>query len=55
MKGAGKVQVYDIDSSDDSQTMSIFERGEGKEYLENFLMDKLHSPETQNETSVGVK
>ena len=43
MKGAGKVQVYDIDPSEDSQTMSIFESGEGKEYLEGFMMDKLQS------------
>jgi hypothetical protein len=55
MKGAGKVQVYDIDPSEDSQTRSIFETGEGKEYLENFLMDKLHSPESPNDRSVEVK
>lgn len=55
MKGAGKVQVYDIDPSEDSQTMSIFEIGEGKEYLEDFLMDRLHSRETPNDKSVEVK
>jgi len=55
MKGAGKVRVYDIDPSEDSQTMSIFESGEGKDYLEGFLMDKLRSRETDNERSVEVK
>ena len=41
MKGAGKVQIYDIDPSDDAQSMSTFEQGEGKDYLELFLTDKL--------------
>ena len=27
-----EVQVYDIDRSEDAKTMSVFERGEGKDY-----------------------
>jgi len=41
MKSAGKVQIYDIDPSEDAQTMSVFEGGEGKDYLELFMRDKL--------------
>src|SRR5438876_8002592 len=41
MKGAGKVQVYDIEPSEDAQSMSVFEGGEGKDYLELFMRDKL--------------
>ena len=39
MKGAGEVQIYNIDPSEDTQTMSVFEGGEGKDYL--FMTDKL--------------
>ena len=41
MKGAGKVKIYDIDPSEDSQSMSVFESGEGKEYLELYMSEKL--------------
>jgi len=49
MKGAGKVKIYDIDPSEDSQSMSVFESGEGKEYLELYTSEKLLS------SSEGVK
>jgi hypothetical protein len=54
MKGAGKVTVYDHDPTDDAQNMSVFEGGEGKEYLEGFLMKKLVSHETSNHNQEGV-
>lgn len=54
MKGAGKVQVYDIDPSEDAQSMSIFEEGEGKEYLETYLGNKLLGHENSNANKVGV-
>jgi hypothetical protein len=47
MKGAGKVQVYDIDPSEDAQNMSVFEGGEGKEYLEGLLAEKLLAHEVR--------
>jgi hypothetical protein len=54
MKGAGKVQVYDIDPSEDSQSMSQFEGGEGKEYLEAYMQDKLLNLEYTNGRNVEV-
>jgi hypothetical protein len=41
MKGAGQVTVYDYDPTDDAQNMSVFEGGEGKDYLEEFMKKKL--------------
>ena len=48
MKGAGKVQIYDIETSEDAQDMSIFEAGEGREYLEGFMTDKLLNREARS-------
>jgi len=48
MKGAGKVQIYDIDPSEDPQDMSVLEVGEGKEYFEGFLTEKLLNREARN-------
>ena len=48
MKGAGKVQIYDIDPNEDAQAMSIFEEGEGKEYLELFMSNKLLGSEDED-------
>jgi len=48
MKGAGKVQIYDIDPSEDAQHMSIFETGEGREYFEGLMTEKLLNREAQN-------
>ena len=53
MKGAGKVQVYDIDPSEDAQSMSTFEQGEGKDYLELFLTDKLLDAQYANGNEAG--
>jgi hypothetical protein len=55
MKGAGKVQIYDIDPSEDAQSMSTFEGGEGKEFLELHLRDKLLSSESFNTNKVSVQ
>ena len=41
MKGAGQPRDLDFDPSEDAQTMSVFEGGEGKDYLELFMRDKL--------------
>jgi hypothetical protein len=54
MKGAGKVQVYDIDPSEDAQSMSVFERGEGKDYLEAFMQNKLLNLENGSTNEVEV-
>lgn len=55
MKGAGKVKVYDIDPNEDAQSMSIFESGEGKEFLELFLSEKLLTKsETVKTNEVGA-
>ena len=55
MKGAGKVQVYDIDPSEDAQSMSVFEGGEGKDYLEAYLQNKLLQREDGNVNEVKVQ
>ena len=52
MKDTGKVQIYDIDPSEDSQIMSVFEVDEGKEYLESFMEDKLLDHENRNRNEV---
>jgi hypothetical protein len=55
MKGAGKVKIYDFDPSEDAQTMSIFEGGEGKEYLELYMSEKLlTNSETVKPNEVGA-
>ena len=55
MKGAGKVKIYDIVSSEDSQSMSVFQSGEGKEYLELYMSEKLlTSSEGAKLNDVGV-
>ena len=51
MKGAGKVKIYDIDPSEDAQSMSVFESGEGKEYLELYMSDKLLGSSETAETN----
>ena len=48
MKGAGKVTVYDYDPTDDAQNMSVFEGGEGKEFLEQFMLKKLMTQDIAN-------
>jgi hypothetical protein len=54
MKGAGKVQVYDYDPNEDAQNMSIFESGEGKEYLEEFMKKKLPSHPNSNGNAAEI-
>ena len=41
MKGAGQPRHLDFDPSEDAQTMSVFETGFGKEWLETRLADRL--------------
>ena len=41
MKGAGQPRDLDFDPSEDAQTMSVFETGFGKEWLETTLADRL--------------
>ena len=54
MKGAGKVRIYDIDPSEDGQTMSVFEKGEGKEFLELYMEDRLIGSQQSNTNKVDV-
>jgi len=54
MKGAGKVMVYDYDPTEDSQNMSVFEDGEGKQYLEEFMKKKLLDHETSNGNQLEI-
>jgi hypothetical protein len=54
MKGAGKVQIYDIDPSEDAQTMSLFEDGDGKDYLEQLMENKLLDSQYSNTNKVRV-
>lgn len=41
MKGAGQPRDFDFDPSENAQTMSVFEAGFGKEWLETTLAGKL--------------
>jgi hypothetical protein len=41
MKGSGQPRDLDFDSSEDAQTMSLFESGDGKEWLETKIADRL--------------
>ena len=41
IKGAGQPRDYDFDSMEDAQTMSVFETGFGKEWLETKLANSL--------------
>jgi hypothetical protein len=41
MKGAGQPRELDFDPTEDAQTMSVFESGHGKKWLEAKLADKL--------------
>ena len=50
MKGAGQPRDLDFDPTEDAQTMSQFETGSGKEWLETRLAEKLASCEA----GVGV-
>lgn len=54
MKGGGKVQIYDIDPTEDAQNMSVFENGEGKEYMEAFMREKLLSQETIRDNNAKI-
>ena len=48
MKGAGQPRDLDFDPTEDAQTMSVFEDGAGKEWLETRLADKLVSLEWES-------
>jgi len=41
MRGAGQAPDLDFDPEEDAQSMSVFESGEGKRWLERELADKL--------------
>jgi len=50
MKGAGQPRDLDFDPTEDAQTMSQFEMGSGKEWLETRLAEKLASYEKGTDT-----
>jgi len=41
MKGAGKVPFLDFDPDEDSRSLDTFESGEGKQTIEQVMMNKL--------------
>jgi hypothetical protein len=41
MKGAGQPRNFDFDPTEDAQDMSVFESGEGKDWIETALADRL--------------
>jgi hypothetical protein len=41
MKGAGQPRDFDFDPEEDARNMSVFEGGEGKDWFETLLADKL--------------
>src|SRR5947207_2317504 len=41
MRGAGQIPKLDYDETDDSQSMATFESGDGKEWFETRLAEKL--------------
>jgi len=41
MKGAGQPRDFDFHPQEDAQSMSVFEKGAGKEWLETMVADKL--------------
>jgi hypothetical protein len=41
MKGAGQPRDLDFDPTEDAQSMSVFEEGAGKEWLETRMAEKL--------------
>ena len=41
MRGAGEIPCLDYDETDDAQSMATFESGEGKQWLETLLGDRL--------------
>ena len=43
MKGGGQPRNFDFDPTEDAQNMSVFESGEGKDWFETALADKLGS------------
>jgi hypothetical protein len=51
MKGAGQPRDFDFDPEEDVRNMSVFEGGEGKDWFETLLADKLAPHEG---TSVDV-
>ena len=48
MRGAGQIPNLDFDPSEDSQNMSVFESGDGKDWFERELAGKL-IPEIDDE------
>ena len=51
MKGQGEIPILDYDPTDDSQTMSTFESGLGKTYLETFMLEKLATQERADDNN----
>jgi len=43
MRGAGQVPKLDYDETEDAQSMSVFEKGDGKGWFERRLADQLVS------------
>jgi hypothetical protein len=55
MKGAGRTPNLDFDKDEDAQNMAVFESGEGKEWLETALADKLlYEDEGEESDSSGT-
>ena len=48
MKGAGQPRDIEFDPTDDAHAMSTFESGEGKEWFEGRLLDKLAHLQEEN-------
>ena len=53
MKGAGLPRDLDFDPTEDAQSMSVFEEGAGKEWLETRMAEKLAHLEA-NQTGLGT-
>jgi hypothetical protein len=54
MKGAGKVQFFDQDPSSDLQDMSMYEKGDEKEYFELLMGMKLRGHRTSNDNDFDI-
>lgn len=50
VKGAGILPNLDFDKDEDAQNMVVFESGDGKEWLETVLADRLLADDEPNES-----
>lgn len=49
MRGAGQPANFDFDPTEDAQNMSVFQSGEGKEWFETVLADRLSLPDGERQ------